>query len=67
MKQYLLDTNICIHFINGEYNLAARISTVGLVNCFLSSITIAELTYGIANSAPVRFPKSSASCEQRKA
>jgi len=52
--QYLLDTNICIHYINGEFNLAARIDAVGLANCFLSSVTIAELTYGIANSAPSR-------------
>lgn len=52
--QYLLDTNICIHFINGEFDLAAKIDAVGLQNCFLSSVTIAELLYGIANSAPIR-------------
>lgn len=54
----MLDTNVCIHFINGEYSLAARIDTVGLVNCFLSSVTIAELTYGVANSAPSRRPNN---------
>lgn len=34
--------------------MAPRIDAIGLKNCFLSSITIAELTYGIANSAPAR-------------
>jgi len=56
--QFLLDTNICIHFINGQFELAARIEKAGLINCFLSSITIAELLYGIANSAPTRQPSN---------
>lgn len=54
MSQFLLDTNSCVHFINGQFDLAAKIDKVGLTNCFLSSITIAELLYGIANSAPAR-------------
>ena len=56
MSGFLLDTNICVHFINGQHDLAAKIDKVGLTNCFLSSITIAELLYGIANSAPTRQP-----------
>ena len=54
MKRFLLDTNICIHLINGQYNLAAKLDEVGVANCFLSSITIAELLYGVENSAPAR-------------
>ena len=54
MSRFLLDTNICIYFINGQFDLATRIDKVGLTNCFLSSVTIAELLYGIANSAPTR-------------
>lgn len=56
MSRFLLDTNICIHFINGQFDLAAKIDKVGLTRCFISSITIAELLYGIANSAPTRQP-----------
>ena len=52
MKQFLLDTNICIHLINGQYNLAAKINEVGSTNCFLSGVTIAELLFGVANSGP---------------
>ena len=58
MSRFLLDTNICIHFINGQFDLAAKIDKEGLPNCFLSSITIAELLYGIANSAPTRQPRN---------
>ena len=50
MKKYLLDSNICIHFIKGEFNISSKISSVGLVNCYLSEMTVLELIYGIANS-----------------
>ncbi len=50
MKKYLLDTNICIYFIKGQYNLHNKIKEVGEENCFLSEITIAELKYGVENS-----------------
>lgn len=58
MSRFLLDTNICIHFINGQFDLAAKIDKVGLTRCFISSITIAELLYGIANSALARQPRN---------
>jgi tRNA(fMet)-specific endonuclease VapC len=49
---YLLDTNICVHFLRGEYQLQARFAAIGLRRCFVSEITIAELLFGAANSAP---------------
>lgn len=49
---YLLDTNICVHFLRGEYHLNARFAAVGLAQCFVSEITLAELLFGAANSAP---------------
>ena len=52
MSQYLLDTNICIHWSKDEFNLRQKIRQVGVGNCFLSELTIAELVYGIAKSAP---------------
>ena len=50
MKKYLLDTNICIHFIKGQYNIREQILSSGIENCFISEITIAELKYGIEKS-----------------
>lgn len=44
--KYLLDTNICIFLLRGEYNVDKKIDSVGLKNCYISEITIAELKYG---------------------
>jgi len=49
----LLDTNICIYFIKGQYNLDKKILAVGEENCFISEITVAELKYGIENSKTI--------------
>jgi len=35
LKQYLLDTNICIYLLKGLYNLAGQIEKTGIENCFL--------------------------------
>lgn len=51
MKKYLLDTNICVYFFNGQFNLKEKIREVGFENCVVSEITIAELKYGIAKSS----------------
>lgn len=45
-KKYLLDTNICIHLLRGKYNVDSKIDSVGLGNCYISEITVAELKYG---------------------
>jgi len=50
LKQYLLDTNICIYLLKGLFDLDQKIETVSTNNCFLSEITIAELKYGAYNS-----------------
>ena len=50
MKKYLLDTNICAYFFNGQFNLKEKIREIGFENCVVSEITIAELKYGIAKS-----------------
>ncbi len=49
---YLLDTNICVHFLRGEHRLDEKFATIGLAQCFVSETTIAELLFGAANSAP---------------
>lgn len=48
---YLLDTNICIHFFRGKFNLLKKIETVKLQNCANSEITLAELVFGAENSS----------------
>ena len=47
MKKYLLDTNICIYFLKGQLDLHQQIEKVGIENCYISEITIAELKYGV--------------------
>ena len=48
--QYLLDTNICIALIKGIAGVREKIISVGLENCFVPDIAIAELYYGAAKS-----------------
>ncbi len=50
MKQFLIDTNICIFFIKGQFDLKKRFEVVGSKNCYISEITLAELKFGVANS-----------------
>lgn len=46
MAKYLLDTNICIFFLKGKYNLNEKLKQVKLENCCISEVTLAELKYG---------------------
>jgi len=46
MEKYLIDTNICIFFLKGKYDLNIRLKDVGFQNCCISEITLAELKYG---------------------
>ena len=50
MIQYLLDTNICIYFMKGLYDLKTKIQKVGTDSCCISEITLAELNFGVENS-----------------
>jgi tRNA(fMet)-specific endonuclease VapC len=52
MKQYLLDTNICVFYLRGKFNMSQKIKEAGAENCFISEITILELEYGIENAEP---------------
>lgn len=58
MKQFLLDTNICIHYLKGEYDLQKQFAMVGYENCFISELTIAELLFGVENGAEARREKN---------
>lgn len=50
MNKYLLDTNICIYYLKGCFDLNRKLETVGIENCFISEITVAELKFGAENS-----------------
>ncbi|MFC6190457.1 PIN domain-containing protein [Dyadobacter subterraneus] len=58
MSLYLLDTNICIHFLKGQCGLAEKIKNVGSSSCYISEITIAELLFGVANSSESQRQKN---------
>ena len=58
MNQYLLDTNICIHYFKGQYDLHHKIAQAGFSACYLSEITIAELLFGVENSAEDKREKN---------
>jgi tRNA(fMet)-specific endonuclease VapC len=47
--KYLLDTNIIIFWLKGRYGIADQINKIGVSNCFVSEITIAELRYSVLN------------------
>lgn len=49
--KYLLDTNICIHFLRGKFNLIDKFQEVGIADCAISEITLAELIFGAENSS----------------
>ena len=50
MRKFLLDTNICVYFLKGQYSLDKKIEKAEIHNCFISEITIAELKFGAENS-----------------
>ncbi len=50
MRKFLLDTNICVYFLKGQYSLDKKIEKAEIRNCFISEITIAELKFGAENS-----------------
>ena len=47
---YLLDTNICVHFFRGKFGVTEKLETVKAENCAISEITLAELVFGAENS-----------------
>ena len=47
---YLLDTNICIHYFKGQFGLNDKIKEIGFQNFAISEITLAELIYGAEKS-----------------
>ena len=48
--KYLLDSNICIHFFRGKYGVIDKLKIIGINECAISEITLAELVFGAENS-----------------
>lgn len=48
--KYLLDTNICIYYLKGQFDLDKKFAMIGLENFAISEITFAELLYGAEKS-----------------
>lgn len=51
--KYLLDSDICIFALKDKFNIIKKIENVGVENCYVSEITILELTYGALNSQQI--------------
>jgi len=47
---YLLDTNVCIYYLKGQYELNDKIRKIGFDNVAISEITFAELIFGAEKS-----------------
>ena len=50
VKQYLLDTNVLIAMFKGQHGVQEKMVAIGLQNCFVSEITLAELYAGAYKS-----------------
>ena len=51
--RYLLDTNICIYFLNENANIVEKIGRLSNSEMAISIITLAELQFGAHNSSHV--------------
>ncbi|SEP77980.1 type II toxin-antitoxin system VapC family toxin [Neolewinella agarilytica] len=60
MAKYLLDTNICIFILQQKFFVREKVISVGIINCFVSAITIAELTFGAYQSNDYESHKNDA-------
>lgn len=58
MSMYLLDTDTCIAFLKGKFNMLEQVEKAGFSNCFISEITVAELIYGAYYSSQVEKHKN---------
>lgn len=52
--KYLLDTNICVYWLNGNKTIEEKAMKVGLKHSTISFITLSELYYGAYKSQKVQ-------------
>ncbi|MGD2091294.1 MAG: PIN domain-containing protein [Candidatus Aminicenantes bacterium] len=51
--KYLWDTDICIHFLNGDRKILQKIQAIGAENICTTVVNIFELKYGAFNSTRI--------------
>jgi tRNA(fMet)-specific endonuclease VapC len=51
--KYLLDTNTCVHLLNGNEILKRKVKEVGVNSLSVSNCVLAELYFGACNSKRV--------------
>lgn len=51
MKKHLLDTDICVFFLQRKFSIKEKIDSLDPGCCFISEITLAELMFGSHNSS----------------
>ncbi len=56
MKKFLLDTNILIHSFRNQFKVAEKIKEIGIQNCYISELTLAELKVGLEVSRQKGYP-----------
>ena len=52
--EYLLDTNICIHYFKGQFGIKRKIEKIGYEHVAISEITLAELIFGAEKSQHIK-------------
>jgi tRNA(fMet)-specific endonuclease VapC len=57
MTKYMLDTNICIAVMKGRPSVRSKISRTDPAEIFISSIVLAELSYGVCKSTQKKLNK----------
>lgn len=50
MNDFVLDTDTCIYWLNGEVKVRRKVEEIGLSNLRLTIVSLAELRYGAYNS-----------------
>ena len=53
--KYLLDTGTCIYFLNGNRNIANKITQISNSDICTTILNIAELKFGAYNSNKVKY------------
>ena len=53
--KYLLDTDICVYFLNNDAEIVERIGVLADDDLAISIITLAELQFGAYNSMHIEW------------
>jgi tRNA(fMet)-specific endonuclease VapC len=57
MKCYLLDTNTISHIVKNQQKVIKRLVSIPMSAIYISSITYAEIQYGLAKGLELRHLK----------